>query len=319
MNRPALFPLLALLLTAGGPLDAVSAPIDYRQSAGGHEEAIVDVRPEAACRDGTLPRARCLPVTELVGPLRRLANLSGMLWMLGSAGLTGDEHVLVVGERTEQKELMAGLLYLAGQRQISVLVPPVTGSAGTAGLHPGQPRSRTREVVYTAPVRDHRIILRDELRRLIEAEDAPPLMDGRSESEYWGQRVRGLRGGHLPGAELLPADAVANGGKEGGIPAFDEAHRWIVYGHDAAEGLVYLSRLVAQGIEPVLYLEGWTGWASDGALPVDSLTFRDAPVRGISPVPSGGESVPWYLLSVVVLAGVVLAAVGFYLGRVSAR
>ena len=318
MNRPALFTFLALLTTAGGPRDGFSAPIDYAQSALGHEGVIVDVRSEAACRDGTLPGARCLPVTELVGPLGRLANVSGMLWLLGSAGLTGEEQVLVVGEKPEQTELMAGLLYIAGQKRVSVLVPPVT-VAGAARLRPGQPRSRTREVVYAAPVRDHRIILRDELRRLVAAEGAPPLMDGRSESEYWGQRVRGLRGGHLPGAQLLPAEAIADGAEGGAIPAFDETDRWVVYGHDAAEGLVYLARLVARGIEPVLYLEGWTGWASDGALPVDSLTFRDAPVPGVSPVRSGGGTGLGSLLSVVALAGVGFAAVGFYVGRISAR
>ena len=127
-----------------------------------------------------------------------MANVSGMLWLLGSAGLTGEEHLLVIGDRPEEKELMAGLLYLAGQRRISVLEPSSQAWAGATGLEPGRIRSKTRETVYTAPMRDDRVVLRGELVRVIDSGKPPPLMDGRSESEYWGQRVRGMRGGHLP-------------------------------------------------------------------------------------------------------------------------
>jgi len=49
----------------------------------------------------------------------------------------------------------------------------------------------------------------------------------------------------------------------------------VIYGHDAFEGLIYLARLHARGIDARLYLEGWAGWASDGGLPADSVTYPD--------------------------------------------
>lgn len=302
-----------LLPALGWAQETPASVIDYRDGTGGHAGVILDARAEAACREGSLPGARCLPATALIGPHGRLANLSGLLWLLGSVGLTGDEHVLVVGGPGAEKEQLAGILYLAGQRRISVLRQALDALEG-AERRPGIPRGRTREAVYTAAMRDDRVVLRDELRRLVASGEGPPLMDGREESEYWGARVRGARGGHLPGAQLLPLRGLAGEAEALERHPFDPANPWVVYGHDTPEGLVYLSRLLALGVEPRLYLEGWTGWASDGSLPVDSLTFRDAPVAGRPPA---GERADWRggLLPACLLGAALLAVAGYGLGR----
>lgn len=320
MGRFRFFLITILLSSGASASDTVASVIDYVSSAEGHWKQIVDTRPEAVCRKATLPGARCLPVNEFIGPHKRLVNISGILWLLGSAGLTGEEHLLVIGDRPEQKELMAGLLYLAGQKRISVLKPAVKAVAGERKeLKPGRNRSKTREVVYAAPMRDQHVLLRGELHRVMASTESTLLLDGRSESEYWGQRVRGFRGGHLPGAQLLPSHTLSDGGSDLNLSSFSSPGSLVVYGHDTAEGLVYLSRLVAKGIEPRLYLEGWVGWASDGALPVDSLTYRDSPALGRPVQESAEGEVPWTLILSASLAAIGLAAGGFYLGRMTTK
>ena len=65
---------------------------------------------------------------------------------------------------------------------------------------PGTARGMTREKVFQVPVRDDLWILRRELAARL-AGDSPPMpLDGRGESEFWGETVRAVRGGHLPGA-----------------------------------------------------------------------------------------------------------------------
>ena len=84
-------------------------------------DVVVDSRPAARCAEATLPGARCVPITDILGPHDRFPSVSGLLWLLGTAGLTGGEHVLVVGERARDRDALAGVLYLAGQRRVSVL------------------------------------------------------------------------------------------------------------------------------------------------------------------------------------------------------
>lgn len=180
---------------------------------------------------------------------------------------------------------------------------------------PGVPRSRTREVVYRAPMRGERILLRNELHVLM-AEDAPPVvLDGRTESEYWGQLIRGARGGHLPGAQHFPSSglvrdvAVAVSGPFYGRES-------VVYGHDAFEGVIYLARLIARGIDARLYLEGWAGWASDGGLPADSVTYSDhGVVAGHQHSQDGRSDFGLPILMGAGIGAALLAFAGFLSGR----
>jgi thiosulfate/3-mercaptopyruvate sulfurtransferase len=312
MNR---FLVLTVLFLIAGRVWAGGAVIDYVRVPPADVDAVLDVRSPGACSQGSLPGARCLPAQDFLAPHRRLANISGILWLLGTAGLEGDEWVLIIGDRGADREFMAGLLYLAGQKQISVLSQPVSRVAGGLdGLRPGVPRSRTREVVWQAPMRADRILLRSELQSRLAQADAPILIDGRSETEYWGQRIRGARGGHLPGAQHLAAASLSPAsGKAFDAVAF--GGRPVAYANDAYEGLIYLSRLLASGVDARLYLEGWVGWASDGALPVDSLTYPDVAAAGVAaPDRSRTDEARWPLVLMILLAAV-LAVIGFQVGR----
>jgi len=302
-----------LLLISGATVAVGSTTIVYVQAPPPDVDVILDVRAAADCQTGSLPGARCLPVEDVLAPHRRLANISGILWLLGTAGLEGSERVLIVGERGPQREFMAGLLYLAGQRRISILNRPLSRLTGESGdMRPGLPRSRTREAVWQAPLRADRVLLRSELRQRLAEGAAPVLIDGRSEAEYWGQRIRAARGGHLPGAQHLAASSLSPG-RGGAFDALAFGGDPVAYAHDAYEGLIYLSRLLASGVDARLYLEGWVGWASDGGLPVDSLAYPET-ARAPVAVSSTGSIGRWPSI-LMLLVAVALAVVGFQAGR----
>lgn len=257
---------------------------------------ILDVRSQEACSDRSLAGARCLPAAGILGPNRRLPNISGLLWLLGTAGLDGDEHVVVAGDKDDDKAFVAGLLYLAGQKQLTVMTARLSDLV-PADAKPGLSRSKTREEVYQAEMRSGRVILRRELSQAISANRPPAILDVRSESEYWGGTLRGQRGGHIPGAILFSGENLK----------LSDAARVVVYGHDTFDGLVALAKLVSQGIEASVLVDGWAGWAGDGALPVDAATYagvgQSPPAQQMTKPASGPGSTRLLIAAGVLIAG----------------
>lgn len=263
------------LLTWIAPVHA-AADFEYVRSAAGRDPGtvVVDTRPVEACKLRSLAGAVCLPSADFLGPHRRLPGERDLLWLLGTAGLKGDETVLVVGQDPVARDFVAGLLYVSGQHRLRVLTEPV-GRLLESGVEsgPGRERNFAREQVFEAPMRDGRVVLRDELRAL---NPSPMLLDGRAEAEYWSETVRGARGGHLPGAVNLPGLALrATLSTPATRPVLPEGEP-VAYGHDSYEGLAYLTLLTAgYGVPARLYLAGWAEWAADGALPVDAAAYPE--------------------------------------------
>lgn len=112
---------------------------------------VIDVRAENLCTKGSLPGARCLPASELFDGEGRPVSFHVLRWLLGTVGLTGHEQVLVVAEHVADATAVGGLLILAGEHEVAVLERPVAIPADAPG---GNPRSTTRETVFTAPMRD---------------------------------------------------------------------------------------------------------------------------------------------------------------------
>ncbi|MCW5594603.1 MAG: hypothetical protein KIT42_01900 [Rhodocyclaceae bacterium] len=282
----------------------------YVRSAAVEGSVVVDTRPLADCRAKSLADARCLSAEDFLGPQRRLPSARDVLWLFGTAGLTGEEGVLVVGQDAAARDFVAGLLYIAGQRSVRVLTEPL-GRAFEAGAAagPGRERGMIREAVFVAPMRDNLLVLRDELRAL---RPQPQLLDGRSDAEYWGETVRAARSGHLPGAVSLPALQLrAALGAEGKKPVLPDGPA-VAYAHDAFEGLAYLALLIAgHGVPARLYAEGWAEWAADGALPADAVAYPErAPTQSLqSQPPQDGAISPGTILAAALAFA--LAAFGF--------
>ncbi len=271
--------------------------------------AVVDARPLAACREKSLAGARCLPAADFLGPHNRLPSARDLLWLLGTAGLSGEETVLVVGQDAVARDFVAGLLHVAGQRSVRVLTEPVgrlleQGAAAGAGRE----RGMIREAVFVAPMRDDLLLLRDELRA-----SKAPLLDGRTQEEYWGETVRAARSGHLPGAVSLPALQLRGAQN----PVLPEGSP-VAYAHDALEGFAYLTLLRAgHGVAARLYAEGWAEWAADGALPVDSVSYpeRAQPVAAKSQPPQDGAARSPALLAVTLVLVVTAFIAGWFARR----
>lgn len=306
--------LIALL---GRPAYAAQDFAYVRSTADALNGSIVlDVRALDDCRKRSLAGARCLPANDFLGPHRRLPSPRDLLWLLGTAGLNGKEAVLVVGQDATARDFVAGLLYVAGQRHVQALSEPITRALESgAASEPGRERGMVREVVFEMPMRDEVLVLRDEITAM---HPWPLLLDGRTESEYWGEVVRAARSGHLPGAISLPAlqlrttrDAAAQP-----RPALPQGVP-IAYAHDAFEGLAYLTLLTAgHGVPARLYAEGWAQWAAHGALPADAVGYPDlapgALTSGLPPLAAGPS------LKLLFAAGAfVLAAFG--IGRWTMR
>lgn len=265
--------LLALSMYSHAHAQAAEPPVIQKVAGVGDtigHDVVIDTRPLASCRKSTLQNARCLPVEDVLAPQRRLANWSGIMWLLGSAGLTGEEHVLITGQNSNRRDFIAGLLVLAGQHRVSVVDTPTTDLMDAEGKQfSGAVRATTRSSVYTATMRSHLIVLRSELRQLID--DAEIVLDGRSEGEYFGVAIRTVRGGHIAGAVHSPYSEWRANPEKASAPY--QSLNPIAYAHDTFDSLVYFAALQTAGINSKVYLAGWVDWASDGALPVDSASY----------------------------------------------
>jgi len=232
---------------------------------------VIDTRPLEQCERRSLPGARCLSADQLLGNHGRLPSLRDITWLLGTLGLSGNEPVVVAGGDAIARDFIAGVLYLAGQRQVAILRVPLARLVAEATPATGQRRSMSREVQFVARPRGQRILLRSELwQQLRQPEVSPRLLDARSDAEYWGDRIRGFRGGHIPGAEHWPMrDATA-------LQETAANRATVVYGHAALDSLVAFVRLQAGMQRPVqVLIEGWRGWAADSTLPVDAESYND--------------------------------------------
>jgi thiosulfate/3-mercaptopyruvate sulfurtransferase len=274
----------------------------------------VDARPLADCRAKSLAGARCLPAEDFLGPHKRLPSARDILWLLGTAGLSGAESVLVVGQDAAARDFIAGLLYVAGQHSVHVLAEPVGRALEKgAAAGPGRERGMIRETVFAAPMRDGLLVLRDELRT---QRPQPMLLDGRTEGEYWGETVRAARGGHLPGAVSLPALQLrAALDPAAAKPVLPEGTA-VAYAHDAYEGLAYLTLLRAgHGVPAKLYAEGWAEWAAAGALPADAVSHPEPAPPAADKSQSPQDGALWQRAALAAAIALAAFALGWFVRR----
>ena len=278
-----------------------------------HGAVIVDVRRQELCLKGSLSGARCLPAGDFFGPHGRLVNFTDISWLLGTAGLSGSEHVIVVGISHLNRDFVAGILYLAGQQKVTILrISFDELKAKSEDLSPGRKRTNVRSAVHSTPFRSEMIIFRNELDALLKSNKLPDLLDGRSEEEYWGENIRTIRGGHLPGAQLLPAAELRALLKidPQSIPDFSVP---IVYAHNTLESVAYFSLLRAGfGVKALVFLTGWADWAMDSSLSVDSLSYPDKQSLKKKSAPEMKVQTDnyWLISIAVILAGLFLMAWG---------
>ncbi|NEX22456.1 hypothetical protein G3480_19455 [Thiorhodococcus mannitoliphagus] len=314
---------MSVLATLSAPLSAgmPDAGLRYVRNpvAAGTDLRLIDTRPEADCIASSASGAVCLPPEAFFGPHRRLASFRDIAWVLGTAGLRGDESVLVLGNDPVRRDAVAALLYLAGQSEVSVLYGRLDRLLDVGLFEKGVGRGRgiLRDPIHAGHWLEDRILLRNELAEALADGDIVRLLDGRTADEYWGAQIRARRGGHLPGAELAPA-ARLRAAFARGEAAIHGEQPLVAYAHDPLTGLAYLTLLRAGfGLDARLYLGGWREWADDGQLPADAVSYpepRAQPAVPLAPRSAGHQRVPTpALLTLAALAAA--GGFGYRLGK----
>ncbi|MDE2089682.1 MAG: hypothetical protein KGJ12_06655 [Gammaproteobacteria bacterium] len=316
---------MALLTLSCGTVAAAGADFFYVQTlndARAKGAVVIDARRLAACAERSLAGARCLPPRDFLGPHDRLASFRDVVWVLGAAGLSGKETALVAGDDPTRRDFVAGILYLAGQARVAVLTPPLSPlvAAGKRPTAPGTPKGMFRNPIYQGWPRARLIVLREELARALRGKHAPYLLDGRSLRSYWGERIRGWRGGHLPGAQPFPMTAlrlaVARG--EVQLPGVTSA---VAYADNPYDSIAYFTLLRAGAhFNARVYAGGWQDWAYHTTLPVDAgAYFERQRIRASAPQAPRADTgvISLDAGEAILLAGtaLALAAAAFFLGR----
>ncbi len=236
--------------------------IDFTSSANTKSHIVIDVRAYELCEKASLSRARCLPANSFLTRSGALANFSGILWLLGTIGLTGAEHVLVVGGNREEKEFVAGVLYLAGQRRISILMPAIS-SLATVVLQAGERGSKTRENVFRSLMRDQALILANELAQMISEDKPLAIFDIRIKA----QRQEFENESQITGSMALPIETQK-------FVAMTRGKDAIVYGRDSKDGIAALARLESADMPVKALLGGWSGWKKSDNSRTSEIPFK---------------------------------------------
>ena len=237
----ALRTVVAATLAVAPAAAGAAAALGYVTSAASlmGRVTVVDARAQAACLKRSIDGAHCLPAKEFLDLHGRLAGFREIYWLLGTAGLSGSEHVLVVGDDPTERDFVAGMLYLCGQRKVSILTLPLSQGAGlpAARLGTGMARAMTRNPYYQATVREGDIVLRSELARTLAA--GTQLLDGCNAADCRGERMRALAG-----AWSLPL-SVARSRQVLGRIELPAGRRFLAYGRDPFESVAYFALLRA--------------------------------------------------------------------------
>ena len=296
-----------VVIVATGEALADAPPLRYVNDPAtvGKDAIILDTRPTPVCAKQSLAGARCLAAADFLGPHDRLAGFAAIAWVLGSAGLSGGGSVLVVGDDPLKRDFVAGLLYLMGQADVSVLTRPM--KAAGLPFAPGEERDMTRLVIWQAPARNAALVLGNELSALLASRPGPVVLDGRSEKAYWGEAVNAARGGHIAGADLLPA-ARLRAEVAAGKALGPQSEGAIVYARGAVDGIAYMTLITAgTGTAVRVYPGGWAEWASNGGLPADAVSYP-MPAAASPPSVSAAAAAPapWRYVAATGAMGVLL-------------
>jgi len=255
---------------------AAAGDLEYvRPDAVAHGAVVIDTRAEQACAQHSVAGAQCLPAADLLGARGELPSPPDLLWALGTAGLSGRETVLVVGDSAEARDFVAGLLYLCGQARVQVLDQALSGAlrAGDFPTGAGTGRGMLRTRVFVAPMRDRLWLLHRDLFHALESHARVVPVDGREALQAAGtDRDHGVA--TIPGAIRLPLASVENGGGNAvALLGAREKTSYVAYGQGPRDSIALFARLRALTGQDVRVLAGgWRDWVAVPGYPVTTDT-----------------------------------------------
>jgi len=127
---------------------------------------LLDASTLSNCQTESVKTAKCLPAETFQSDQNILASFYDITWVFGTAGLEGNEKLLVFADKAEQRDALIALLYLAGHSKVWRWSDSKSSLQNQLGKAKGQNRGIIRSKYYTAKMRDKNLVLRSEINKL---------------------------------------------------------------------------------------------------------------------------------------------------------
>ncbi len=138
-------------------LKKVSSAIDLQQVV------LLDARDLKTCQTSSVKGAKCLPANTFHSQKNQLASFYDIGWAFGTADLKETDHVLVFADKPQDRNFLAGLLFLAGQHKISTWLGKISDLQKALGKGVGNNRGILRTHIYSGLMRDNYIAQTNEI------------------------------------------------------------------------------------------------------------------------------------------------------------
>ena len=244
--------------------------------------AVIDARAEQAFLDGHISGAVNLDarfINPVDGSARRLADPGALGRQLQQLGLSGGAAVIYGAHGGSDAAHAWWTLTAMGLRQCSILdggIEAWTAGGLTVTAGPENPAPAESPPNFN-PVPDYAMEMSEIRARLGDPDLC--IVDTRAPEEFSGEDLLSERGGHIPGAHLVPWDDLLEGDppvlqasrdlrtKLADAMAAREAVTYCQSGVRAAHTFAVLKMLGHP--RPRMYLGSWEEWGNDGEVPID--------------------------------------------------
>ncbi|MFP6776706.1 MAG: hypothetical protein VCA13_08070 [PS1 clade bacterium] len=124
---------------------------------------IVDSRKLQDCIALSVKKSKCLPAEMFQSKNGVLASFRDIYWVFGASTIKHTNGVLVFGDNPQQRNALAGLFHLAGQKNVWIWPNNFKEIVKQLGQGVGSEREQVRSTFYSGEMRDKLIVLTKEL------------------------------------------------------------------------------------------------------------------------------------------------------------